>query len=225
MSKSLPVFFCHVCGQIITEENIHKLNCRQISFNINKKPFPHTQKISKSNNNYLNYSPLNNQNQNYYVGNGNQVSINLDLINDPINSSPEEKLTEDGINNAKNLNSNFNLDFEITINQNFTNSNIQNNNSVFISESYDAVNRLDKTILDNLNVVIINGNEAFFQSDNICIICREHYHLGDRYIILPCVHNYHERCIKTWFERNNKCPICNHVLTPNEFPEILFDDI
>ena len=85
--------------------------------------------------NQINNSQLNNQNQNFYVVNGNQLSNNLDLIIDPINSSSEEKINEDGINNAKNLNSNYNYNFEISINQNFTNSNIHNENSVFISKS------------------------------------------------------------------------------------------
>ena len=219
MSKSLQVYICQICHQriSITERNLHILNCKQLTININKKSFPHTQRISKSNNYYSNNSQLNNQNQNFYVVNGNQLSNNLDLIIDPINSSSEEKLNEDGINNAKNLNSNYNYNFEISINQNFTNSNIHNENSVFISDFHSIDNPLDKIILDNLNVVIINGKEAFFHSDNLCVICQEKYQLGDRYIILPCIHNYHEECIKTWFLRNNKCPTCNHVLSPNEF--------
>ena len=217
MSKSLQFFVCPNCKKriCITEQNIHK--CKQFSININKKSFPHTQKISKSNNNYSNYSPLNNQNQNYYVGNGNQLSISLDLINDSINLSPEEKLNDEGINNANNLNSNINYDVQISINQYFTNSNIQEYNSVFVSEPYSLVNPLDKAILDNLNAITINGNETFIHSDKICIICREQYQLGERYLILPCVHNYHEKCIKTWFQRSNKCPTCKHVLTPNDF--------
>ena len=58
MSKSLQVFICPNCNKriCIIEQNIHKIKCKQFLININKKSFPHTQKISKTNNNRQNYS-------------------------------------------------------------------------------------------------------------------------------------------------------------------------
>ena len=37
-----------------------------------------------------------------------------------------------------------------------------------------------------------------------------------RYVLLNCKHDYHEECIKKWFERNNKCPICKHPIIAKE---------
>ena len=35
-------------------------------------------------------------------------------------------------------------------------------------------------------------------------------------MILNCKHDYHEECIKKWFERNKICPICKHPIIANE---------
>ena len=62
-------------------------------------------------------------------------------------------------------------------------------------------------ILDIHDIIIIDEGIAFMDSN--CIICLEQYEIGQRLIILPCDHEYHEQCIKTWLNEKNRCPLCN----------------
>ena len=41
---------------------------------------------------------------------------------------------------------------------------------------------------------------------NICLIDLE---IDQKFIILPCVHYYHEDCIKNWLSRKKTCPTCH----------------
>lgn len=45
-----------------------------------------------------------------------------------------------------------------------------------------------------------------------CSICLENYEIGDQKKILPCFHNFHEKCADQWLIRNGSCPICKHRL-------------
>ena len=213
MSKSIHSFFCEICGKMISssEENTHRLNCRQslnnkcLSSKCNLKNISKSQK--HSNTFQLNYQSFSTE------INNNQIScFSLDLVkeNSSINFASEEKLSDDGIKSVTNLNANY------SFNNNFPNeANFININSVSILESFIInINPIDKSILDNLNVNIIDDINAIL--DAKCIICLQDYVLGDKYIILPCIHNYHEECIKHWLNINNKCPICNYVLSIND---------
>ena len=49
---------------------------------------------------------------------------------------------------------------------------------------------------------------------NECTICLEKYKKKEKIIILSCNHNFHEQCIKEWFEKdNNSCPNCRENIT------------
>ena len=41
-----------------------------------------------------------------------------------------------------------------------------------------------------------------------CPICLVDFNEGDINGKLPCKHIFHEKCIKTWFQDSNSCPIC-----------------
>lgn len=41
-----------------------------------------------------------------------------------------------------------------------------------------------------------------------CVICCMTYNSGERLIILPCAHQYHSKCIKTWLNLKKHCPVC-----------------
>ena len=44
---------------------------------------------------------------------------------------------------------------------------------------------------------------------NECTICLEKYIKKEKIIELPCKHNFHAKCIKEWFEKDNKsCHNC-----------------
>lgn len=42
-----------------------------------------------------------------------------------------------------------------------------------------------------------------------CVICHLEYEGGDIILTLPCKHQYHSDCIKSWLEINKVCPVCN----------------
>ena len=64
----------------------------------------------------------------------------------------------------------------------------------------DIINRLPITILKNIN----NLNN---DSKN-CSICLENFKIDDKVIYLPCIHFFHEMCIKNWIIRKQFCPVC-----------------
>ncbi|KAK9292716.1 hypothetical protein L1049_020695 [Liquidambar formosana] len=41
-----------------------------------------------------------------------------------------------------------------------------------------------------------------------CVICTTEYTKGDLLTTLPCIHQYHSKCINRWFEENKTCPVC-----------------
>lgn len=45
------------------------------------------------------------------------------------------------------------------------------------------------------------------KEDN-CVICQMDFNYGERLITLPCVHQYHAKCISDWLKLKKNCPIC-----------------
>lgn len=61
---------------------------------------------------------------------------------------------------------------------------------------------------------ILNFYESSFQFERFdttsCRIC-----ISDRMsskILLPCGHKFHFSCLKKWFKKSNKCPLCNQPI-------------
>lgn len=49
-------------------------------------------------------------------------------------------------------------------------------------------------------------------SKNSCSICIARYEVGDEIGTLPCLHMFHNDCIKRWLIQSNTCPICKMTL-------------
>lgn len=49
-----------------------------------------------------------------------------------------------------------------------------------------------------------------------CSVCWEDFVLKEMVHQLPCLHVYHESCIKPWLELHGTCPICRQNLANNE---------
>jgi Ring finger domain len=45
-------------------------------------------------------------------------------------------------------------------------------------------------------------------SKNSCSICIARYEVGEEIGTLPCLHMFHNDCIKRWLTQSNTCPIC-----------------
>ena len=41
-----------------------------------------------------------------------------------------------------------------------------------------------------------------------CPICKELYIIGEEICTLPCLHTFHDNCVKRWLRQSNNCPIC-----------------
>ena len=132
----------------------------------------------------------------------------FNIINDMGN---EEKLNDEGIFVSRNTLSNHNS-IELLNENNYFN----NINNSFIYDEFNSyssnlnIKNIDiNKIMAKLNVNTINDDNNKLPC-KICIICQEEFKKGDNYIFLPCMHFFHENCIKRWIYINNKCPICNY---------------
>ena len=65
---------------------------------------------------------------------------------------------------------------------------------------------LDKIIFDNLIISKIKDVEKLDNEKKQCAICLEDYVNGDKSIALPCIHIFHDNCIKNWLKSHNICP-------------------
>ena len=45
-----------------------------------------------------------------------------------------------------------------------------------------------------------------------CPICLCKYKITDKIKELPCRHIYHKKCLKSWLERSDNCPLCKFDL-------------
>jgi hypothetical protein len=56
------------------------------------------------------------------------------------------------------------------------------------------------------------------QEEDICTICLNSFHEGDRVGNIACSHIFHVTCLKKWIQRKNHCPLCqgDEMATPQE---------
>ena len=59
--------------------------------------------------------------------------------------------------------------------------------------------------------VIVDSSKTIGESGK-CPICLAEYDQGERCGILPCRHNFHDLCIRTWLDDNQTCPLCRMQL-------------
>lgn len=69
---------------------------------------------------------------------------------------------------------------------------------------------LPPAVFQRLPVEEVFDLERYLNAE--CCVCQTGYCRGERVITLPCMHRYHESCIRTWFERASDCPLCKRVV-------------
>uniref|UniRef100_A0A8C1TI04 Si:ch211-59o9.10 n=2 Tax=Cyprinus carpio TaxID=7962 RepID=A0A8C1TI04_CYPCA len=69
-----------------------------------------------------------------------------------------------------------------------------------------AQNTLTKTEIERLPIKTYDPAHSAGKTD--CQICFSEYKAGERLRILPCLHDYHVKCIDRWLKENATCPIC-----------------
>ncbi len=91
--------------------------------------------------------------------------------------------------------------------------------SIVRSENLDQQNRRAAiSIIDDVSDIQIFSNvlKLNLYNDTVCSICLENFENNDRLRVLNCHHYFHDECIKTWFERSSKCPLCNKDMMDND---------
>ncbi len=160
---------------------------------------------------------------------------NNNLNESIISFSPHKEINSDTnppINPEQNPRNNMENNSENNPNDNLNHSNNENdvneeeeeedeNNNMDDEENEDLqsiqAEPLDKIIFDNLIISKIKDVEKLDNEKKQCAICLEDYVNGDKSIALPCIHIFHDNCIKNWLKSHNICPTCkNKVKFENE---------
>ncbi|UJR10237.1 hypothetical protein I4U23_014450 [Adineta vaga] len=51
----------------------------------------------------------------------------------------------------------------------------------------------------------------------LCDICLNEYKSDDKLRTIPCLHQFHCKCIDKWLKKNSKCPMCRSDLRKSEW--------
>ena len=169
----------------------------------------------------------NNNNNNNIPNNHNSNNIPNNRINQPnpiINRRINQN--QNNINNnhirvrprPQNLNNNNNHNqIFINIRNNFNNNNNNNNNHRhhirFHIPAHRHDNPIDRQIMNQLPEIIVEDVNKLDNEKKNCVICLEDFKTGDKATILPCIHMFHNNCIKNWLKKQNCCPICKFKIT------------
>ena len=87
---------------------------------------------------------------------------------------------------------------------------ISNNEFIFLerlSHSYSSSSKNTEIILESVR---LNEVENLSPDKKRCCICMEYFKKNDKIINLPCVHMFHNNCIRPWYNENYSCPICKN---------------
>ena len=168
----------------ILDEEIRRIN------NIQRRS-PLRNDINRRNNN-------NNENNNIRIHNENRNERNINNNNN-IRIHNENR-------NERNINNNNNIRI-----------NIENNNQINIRNEFNLRRRIrnkreENSILSKLIITKIIDVNKLPEDKKTCTICLGDYLNNENTIYLPCLHLFHEDCIKSWVKRNPICPVCIYDL-------------
>jgi len=60
--------------------------------------------------------------------------------------------------------------------------------------------------------VVEFGHDHSLAAEDGCVVCQEHFVLGELTTQLPCGHTFHRECVMPWLEKHNTCPTCRMEL-------------
>ncbi len=207
-------------------------NERNNNMNNNRNDFPFFQNLGSDNsnsnlgiNNFLN-------NLRNAINEQQMSNMNMNNFENDINNNNNR------LRNNNNVNSNVFIQFSSTgphgerIVQRYQGGNPQRSNRIrnisindlntdfldnffsdFLQRMGSRENPTDEDILNELPETQIEDVNKLDPEKKNCIICLEDFKNGDKAIILPCIHLFHNECIKNWLKTQNTCPICKYKLT------------
>ena len=68
----------------------------------------------------------------------------------------------------------------------------------------------ENLIIKELKVNKLKNVKKLSEDKKECVICYETFKNGDSIISLPCIHIFHDDCIKSWLKKSKTCPICKY---------------
>ena len=190
------------------QHHIHNNNQRQNNNNNNQNVANNNRGINMINNNL---SDLRNVNQNIQINRPNSHN------NNNLNQIPNI-IRMINHNNPNNMNNNVHIrHLPQNLNNNhrflvFIGNNSNHNHRNHIPESRHE-HPTDKQIVNQLPETYIEDVNKLDNEKKNCVICLEDFKTGDKAVILPCIHMFHNKCIKNWLKTQNSCPICKFKLT------------
>jgi len=197
-------YICSVCRRRIpeSERRSHELICKPSNTHSNN----YASRENNSINNPQNINIITQTNSGFNTFYINTINFNPSLTQN------EELLNDGTIMNVRNIESNYISD------KLYNNPNLHENSSILANTvsfqnmiNVNSNNPVDPEIVNNLYVN--NQSEESNSKIKICSICLDNIKLGDKYIILPCIHFFHDICIKNWMNERNTCPLCKFKLT------------
>ncbi|CAB4028742.1 RING finger 44-like [Paramuricea clavata] len=66
---------------------------------------------------------------------------------------------------------------------------------------------ISKCVLENLVTYRVTSKDRHI-GESRCVICLMDFEPKQQVRILPCLHEYHSKCIDKWLKSNRSCPIC-----------------
>lgn len=94
------------------------------------------------------------------------------------------------------------------------------NNLTFTNDRKNNKEKTEDKIINMLPKIKIEDPEKLDEDKKSCPICLDDFKAGKEVMSLPCMHFYHEGCIKKWLKNNNKCPMCKFLLTEKNINKI-----
>ena len=197
----------------------NNINLNQNCINVNKHISGFENQVNfdgVSSNNSNNMNNMNNRNNNVHQ-NMRVIRIeNNQVINDVFNGFFNDNRNRNNLQNLMNQFSNFRINSNQ--NQNNSNSNINNINQSSRLNNNNNLSDFDKKKqelfleMDEFQFKHIQKYDS--RKETECAICLEEFKGIDMIkAFTKCEHIFHKKCLKSWLQRSNVCPLCKHDLT------------
>ena len=197
----------------------NNINLNQNCINVNKHISGFENQVNfdgVSSNNSNNMNNMNNRNNNVHQ-NMRVIRIeNNQVINDVFNDFFNDNRNRNNLQNLMNQFSNFRINSNQ--NQNNSNSNINNINQSSRLNNNNNLSDFDKKKqelfleMDEFQFKHIQKYDS--RKETECAICLEEFKGIDMIkAFTKCEHIFHKKCLKSWLQRSNVCPLCKHDLT------------
>jgi len=129
-------------------------------------------------------------------------------------NNQQHQHNENNINNVNNVNQRTEELLVINQNQNANNTINSNRRETRKERENNNNNNNENKFLNKFLKLcnVVNFDKNKFQYIEDCIICSMNFKFGEKIIILPCFHIYHEKCLITWLKDHKTCPLDNQNL-------------